>query len=197
MPRVKKSVKSRRRRKGVLAEAKGFRGSRGRLYRIAKVLDVPVTFFFSEFKTRRNAEREQPVPVEFDFLQAMGGLRGRSSLRCGGCTLSCTRFRVSRRQPTFQIPAAFGIANENQAGAGQGHGPKLKMPAQQSPPAQTGGHAVGAEEIFMAEGGILTDGHAIQGQFWKRENREGKVAHLHGPAECVFQPSGKISAHAV
>jgi transcriptional regulator with XRE-family HTH domain len=49
--------------------------SAGRLYRIAKVLDVPVTFFFSEFKTRRNEEREQPIPVEFDFLQTGGAMR--------------------------------------------------------------------------------------------------------------------------
>jgi hypothetical protein len=34
-----------------------------------------VTFFFSEFTTRRNEEREQPVPVEFDFLQTGGAMR--------------------------------------------------------------------------------------------------------------------------
>jgi len=35
MPRVKKSVKTRKRRKRILEAAKGYRGSRGRLYRIA------------------------------------------------------------------------------------------------------------------------------------------------------------------
>ncbi|MDH4265713.1 MAG: bL20 family ribosomal protein, partial [Deltaproteobacteria bacterium] len=35
MPRVKKSVKTRKRRKRVLEEAKGYRGARGHLYRAA------------------------------------------------------------------------------------------------------------------------------------------------------------------
>jgi len=36
MPRVKKSVASRRRRKKILKEAKGYRGARSKLYRTAK-----------------------------------------------------------------------------------------------------------------------------------------------------------------
>jgi transcriptional regulator with XRE-family HTH domain len=48
--------------------------SAGRLFRIAKVLDVPVSFFFSD-KGRRNDDREQAVAVDFDFLQTGGAMR--------------------------------------------------------------------------------------------------------------------------
>ena len=58
MPRVKKSVKSRRRRKGVLAEAKGFRGSRGRLYRIAtEAVDRAHKFAYRDRKARKRVYR--------------------------------------------------------------------------------------------------------------------------------------------
>jgi large subunit ribosomal protein L20 len=58
MPRVKKSVKSRRRRKGVLAEAKGFRGSRKRLYRIAmEAVDRSHKFAYRDRKAKKRVYR--------------------------------------------------------------------------------------------------------------------------------------------
>lgn len=58
MPRVKKSVKSRKRRKKVLAAVSGFRGARGRLYRIAKMaLDRARTFAYRDRKTKKRTFR--------------------------------------------------------------------------------------------------------------------------------------------
>lgn len=58
MPRVKKSVKSRSRRRGVLAEAKGFRGSRGRLYRIAtEAVDRAHKFAYRDRKAKKRLYR--------------------------------------------------------------------------------------------------------------------------------------------
>jgi large subunit ribosomal protein L20 len=58
MPRVKKSVKSRSRRKGVLAEAKGFRGGRGRLYRIAtEAVDRAHKFAYRDRKAKKRVYR--------------------------------------------------------------------------------------------------------------------------------------------
>jgi large subunit ribosomal protein L20 len=58
MPRVKKSVKSRKRRKGVLAEAKGFRGGRGRLYRIAtEAVDRAHRFAYRDRKAKKRVYR--------------------------------------------------------------------------------------------------------------------------------------------
>jgi len=58
MPRVKKSVKSRKRRKGVLEEAKGFRGSRGRLYRIAiEAVDRAHKFAYRDRKAKKRTFR--------------------------------------------------------------------------------------------------------------------------------------------
>jgi ribosomal protein L20 len=42
MPRVKRGVTARARHKKVLALAKGFRGRRGNVYRIAKLADLAV-----------------------------------------------------------------------------------------------------------------------------------------------------------
>jgi len=58
MPRVKKSVKSRRRRKGVLAEAKGSRGGRGRLFRIAtEAVDRAHKFAYRDRKAKKRVFR--------------------------------------------------------------------------------------------------------------------------------------------
>ena len=58
MPRVKKSVKSRKRRKRVLEEAKGFRGSRRRLYRIAtEAVDRAHKFSYRDRKTKKRTSR--------------------------------------------------------------------------------------------------------------------------------------------
>ncbi|MGQ9696027.1 MAG: 50S ribosomal protein L20 [Thermodesulfobacteriota bacterium] len=58
MPRVKKSVKSRRRRKKILAEAKGYRGARGRLYRLAKeTVDRARKFAYRDRKAKKRTFR--------------------------------------------------------------------------------------------------------------------------------------------
>jgi large subunit ribosomal protein L20 len=58
MPRVKKSVKSRERRKRVLEEAKGYRGARGRLYRIAtEAVDRAHKFAYRDRKTKKRLFR--------------------------------------------------------------------------------------------------------------------------------------------
>jgi large subunit ribosomal protein L20 len=58
MPRVKKSVKSRKRRKGVLEEAKGYRGGRGRLYRIAtEAVDRAHKFAYRDRKAKKRVFR--------------------------------------------------------------------------------------------------------------------------------------------
>ncbi len=54
MPRVKKSVKTRARRKKVLDAAKGYRGSRRRLYRIAAdTVDRGRKFAYRDRKTKK------------------------------------------------------------------------------------------------------------------------------------------------
>ena len=58
MPRVKKSVKSRKRRKGVLEEAKGYRGGRGRLYRHAtEAVDRAHKFAYRDRKVKKRVFR--------------------------------------------------------------------------------------------------------------------------------------------
>jgi transcriptional regulator with XRE-family HTH domain len=47
--------------------------SAGRLCRIAEVLDVPVAFFFADFKQR--ISEPHSVAIDFDFLQTGGAMR--------------------------------------------------------------------------------------------------------------------------
>ncbi|MDP3039610.1 MAG: 50S ribosomal protein L20 [Deltaproteobacteria bacterium] len=58
MPRVKKSVKTRKRRKRVLKEAKGYRGARGHLYRGAtEAVDRAHKFAYRDRKTKKRTFR--------------------------------------------------------------------------------------------------------------------------------------------
>jgi len=58
MPRVKKSVKSRRRRKKILKAAKGYRGARGRLYRIAtEAVDRARKFAYRDRRVKKRTFR--------------------------------------------------------------------------------------------------------------------------------------------
>jgi large subunit ribosomal protein L20 len=58
MPRVKKSVKTRKRRKRTLEEAKGFRGTRSRLYRIAtEAVDRAHKFAYRDRKAKKRTFR--------------------------------------------------------------------------------------------------------------------------------------------
>jgi large subunit ribosomal protein L20 len=58
MPRVKKSVKSRSRRKKVLKAAKGYRGSRGRLFRIAtEAVDRARKFAYRDRRAKKRTFR--------------------------------------------------------------------------------------------------------------------------------------------
>ncbi len=58
MPRVNKSVKSRKRRKKVLEKAKGFRGARGHLYRMAtEAVDRAQKFAYRDRKAKKRVFR--------------------------------------------------------------------------------------------------------------------------------------------
>jgi large subunit ribosomal protein L20 len=58
MPRVKKAVHSRRRRKKVLDEAKGFRGGRGKLFRHAtEAVDRAHKFAYRDRKAKKRTFR--------------------------------------------------------------------------------------------------------------------------------------------
>ena len=56
MPRVKRGVTARARHKKVLAQAKGFRGRRGNVYRIAKQAVMKAGQY--AYRDRRNKKRE-------------------------------------------------------------------------------------------------------------------------------------------
>lgn len=58
MPRVKKSVKSRKRRKRVLEEAKGYRGARGSLFRMAtEAVDRARKFAYRDRRVKKRVFR--------------------------------------------------------------------------------------------------------------------------------------------
>lgn len=58
MPRVKKSVKSRQRRKKVLSAAKGYRGGRGKLLRTAsETVDRALKFAYRDRRTKKRTFR--------------------------------------------------------------------------------------------------------------------------------------------
>jgi len=58
MPRAKKSGKTRKRRKRILEEAKGYRGGRGRLYRIAtEAVDRAHKFAYRDRKAKKRVFR--------------------------------------------------------------------------------------------------------------------------------------------
>jgi hypothetical protein len=45
------------------------------LYRIAEVLDVPVSFFYAGFEERAREPGRHSIDVEFGFLQTSGAMR--------------------------------------------------------------------------------------------------------------------------
>jgi transcriptional regulator with XRE-family HTH domain len=49
--------------------------SAGRLFRIAKVLDVPVAFFFADVDGRASEAQAHSPAVDFDLLQTSGAMR--------------------------------------------------------------------------------------------------------------------------
>ena len=58
MPRVKKSVKSRQRRKKILSAAKGYRGGRGKLLRTAsETVDRALKFAYRDRRTKKRTFR--------------------------------------------------------------------------------------------------------------------------------------------
>ncbi|MGA7878666.1 MAG: 50S ribosomal protein L20 [Desulfoferrobacter sp.] len=58
MPRVKKSVKSRQRRKKILSAAKGYRGGRGKLLRTAsETVDRALKFAYRDRRARKRSFR--------------------------------------------------------------------------------------------------------------------------------------------
>jgi transcriptional regulator with XRE-family HTH domain len=49
--------------------------SAGRLYRVAEVLDVPVSFFYEGFEERGSEPGPRSIDIEFGFLQTSGAMR--------------------------------------------------------------------------------------------------------------------------
>jgi transcriptional regulator with XRE-family HTH domain len=49
--------------------------SAGRLFRIAEVLDVPVSFFYAGFETNGGSAGRRDIDAEFGFLQTSGAMR--------------------------------------------------------------------------------------------------------------------------
>src|SRR6266481_511465 len=66
--------------------------SAGRLFRIAEVLEVPVAFFYADFKQR--SSEPHSVAIDFDFLQTGGAMRlirAYSQIPSGSVRLSLVR----------------------------------------------------------------------------------------------------------
>jgi transcriptional regulator with XRE-family HTH domain len=47
----------------------------GRLYRIAEVLDVPITFFFAGLESGASKSGSHSIAIQFDFIQTSGAMR--------------------------------------------------------------------------------------------------------------------------
>ena len=84
MPRVKKSVPSRARRKKFLRLAKGFRGGRRRLYRSAReAVERALTFAYRDRKVRKREFRALWItrinaalrPLGMSYSKFIGGLK--------------------------------------------------------------------------------------------------------------------------
>jgi large subunit ribosomal protein L20 len=84
MPRVKKSVASRARRKKFLGMAKGFRGGRRRLYRSAReAVERGLTFAYRDRKVRKREFRSLWIvrinaalrPLGLSYSKFIGGLK--------------------------------------------------------------------------------------------------------------------------
>lgn len=84
MPRVKNSLHSHKRRKKVLKQAKGFRGARGRLLRIAQeAVDRAFSYAYRDRKVRKRTFRNLWVvrinsavrPYGISYSQFMGRLK--------------------------------------------------------------------------------------------------------------------------
>ncbi len=72
--------------------------SAGRLQRIAEILEVPVTFFFSGFSEEHGKRDAKSVESEFDFLQTGGAMRlvrAYSRIRESGVRLRLLRLTES------------------------------------------------------------------------------------------------------
>ncbi len=70
----------------------------GRLQRIAEILEVPVTFFFSGFGEEHGKRDAKSVESEFDFLQTGGAMRlvrAYSRIRESGVRLRLLRLTES------------------------------------------------------------------------------------------------------
>jgi large subunit ribosomal protein L20 len=90
MPRVKKAVKSRQRRKKILDMAKGYRGGRGRLLRTAsETVDRALKFAYRDRKVRKR---------DFRSLWIM-----RINAAARECGLSYSRFMHGLKQANINL----------------------------------------------------------------------------------------------
>ena len=84
MPRVKNSLHSHKRRKKVLKQAKGFRGAKGRLLRLAQeAVDRSLSFAYRDRKVRKRTFRNLWIvrinsavrPYGLSYSQFMGKIK--------------------------------------------------------------------------------------------------------------------------
>ena len=83
------------------------RVSAGRLQRIAEILDVPITFFYSAYGDNNDAET-QPQKIDFDFLQSGDSIRlvrAYSRIRERGVRLELLRLTEAIAGEETQRPA--------------------------------------------------------------------------------------------
>jgi len=67
--------------------------------------------------------------------------------------------------------------------------------AKQSEPADTGRQAIGAKEVFVAEGGIFADADTSHIYAGVRKDIYGKAARFDGAAESFLEMGEKIGPH--
>ncbi len=132
--------------------------------------------------------------IKFNFLQAVHrGHGGRRPVDARGRAGNC----FCRRQPSFQVPAPLRIAHQDQARLAKRHRAKFKVPAQKSPPAQTGAQAFGAQKIFVAKTGIFADRHVVGIEPRAGQDLCIEISHLHGTAKRTLQLRYEISVHSM
>ncbi len=131
--------------------------------------------------------------VKFDFLQVIAGAGG--ALRAVG-NGGASGFGLSRWQPSFEVPAALFVANENEAGSQKRDGSEIEMPAEKAEPADISRHAVRAQKVFVAEGGIFVNADAFDVHPGEGKNIHGKTASFDGPPERSFEVGEEVGAHA-
>jgi hypothetical protein len=132
--------------------------------------------------------------LELNFLEMVGGFGRR--LRAVPAR-ACVVRGVGRRKLVFQIPAALGIADENQAWTSERHGAKFETSAENAGKAKAGGHGFRAKKILVAEGRIFANGDVVDEELRDGQNLKRKTASIHGTSKGALEVRNEIDPHAV